>query len=76
MKANSLRPRGSIPAQAVPALLILAKLAIFGGANSDDPYRNPERVNGVWATSMTARTTAAITAACRKDKEHLRCSLD
>ena len=50
MKANSLRPHGSIPAQAVPALLILAKLAIFGRANSDHPYRNPDRVNGVWVT--------------------------
>ena len=50
MKVNRLRPRGSIPAQAVPALLILVKLAISGGADSDHPYRNPDRVNGVWVT--------------------------
>ena len=31
-------------------VLILAYVSIAGGANSDDPYRNPDRVNGVWVT--------------------------
>ncbi len=31
-------------------VLILANVSIASGADSDDPYRNPERVNGVWVT--------------------------
>ena len=31
-------------------LLVLAKVSIASGADTDDPYRNPERVNGVWVT--------------------------
>ena len=31
-------------------VLILANVSIASGANSDDPYRNPHRVNGVWVT--------------------------
>ena len=29
---------------------IWARVSIASGANSDDPYHNPERVNGIWVT--------------------------
>ena len=31
-------------------VLVWAFVSIAGGADSDDPYRSPERVNGVWVT--------------------------
>ena len=36
-------------------LLFLAVVSIASGAYSDDPYRSPERVNGVWVTIHDGR---------------------